>query len=422
MARPIRFLHLTTFYPPYSFGGDGSYVYRLAHELGDRGHLVDVVHCVDSYRLLAGREPSGEVPAHPNVIVHSLRSSLGWLSPVLSQQTGWPLLKGAAIQRVLDRPDRPVDVIHFHNVSLFGPGVLTMTNPRHASVTLYTTHEHWLVCPMHVLWKYNSRLCEKPTCFSCTLAAGRPPQLWRYTKLLSHAARQVDRFLSPSRFTARMHAERGFTQPVSHLPPFTMRCDTDRGEPAPRPHARPYFLYVGRLERVKGIDALCRAWAQISDIDLLVVGDGAERSRIDEVAAGNPHVVVRGAVPQEHLGPYYVHAIGVIVPSVVFEVAPTVVLEAFSRKTPVIARDLGGAAELVREGGGAECLYETDAGLRQIVGRLAADASLRQTLGDAGYRAFEQQWTQEAHLAAYLAVIDEVAYRKFGVIPWQSPS
>jgi hypothetical protein len=29
MSRPLNFLHLTTFYPPYSFGGDAMYIYRL---------------------------------------------------------------------------------------------------------------------------------------------------------------------------------------------------------------------------------------------------------------------------------------------------------------------------------------------------------------------------------------------------------
>jgi hypothetical protein len=48
--RPLNFLHLTTFYPPYSFGGDAMYIYRLAHALGNAGHQVDVVHCIDALR------------------------------------------------------------------------------------------------------------------------------------------------------------------------------------------------------------------------------------------------------------------------------------------------------------------------------------------------------------------------------------
>ena len=186
MTRPLRFLHVTTFYPPYSFGGDAIYVARLAQALAERGHQVDVVHCVDSYRLLARRreqrmndaEPTAVGQAHPNITVHGLESGWGWLSPLLSQQTGRPYLKRRVLQHLIDQG---VDVIHFHNTSLFGPGALSLGSARLRAVKLYTTHEHWLVCPTHVLWRFNRERCERPTCFRCTLAAGRPPQLWWYT-------------------------------------------------------------------------------------------------------------------------------------------------------------------------------------------------------------------------------------------------
>ena len=53
-TRPMNFLHLTTFYPPYSFGGDAMYIYRLSHALADAGHRVDVIHCL----RLGGLKPS----------------------------------------------------------------------------------------------------------------------------------------------------------------------------------------------------------------------------------------------------------------------------------------------------------------------------------------------------------------------------
>jgi hypothetical protein len=86
-------LHLTTFYPLYSFGEDAMCLYRLARALGDAGHHVDVVHCIDSY-YLAHPGPR-EIPfaEHLNVRRHGLRSGRGWLSPLLTQQTGRPLLR-----------------------------------------------------------------------------------------------------------------------------------------------------------------------------------------------------------------------------------------------------------------------------------------------------------------------------------------
>ncbi len=198
----MNFLHLTTFYPPFSFGGDAMYIYRLAH-------------------------------------------GFGALSPLLTQQTGRPFLKMGRIAEVVK--SRRYDVVHYHNISLLGPRILALETPGSKPVKLYTTHEHWLVCPMHVLWKFNSRACEKPECLKCTVMAQRPPQLWRYTGMLEKASRHVDRFVSPSRFTASMHAQRGFSRPVGHLPYFIDRVDTDWQEPKPRGQERPYCLFVGRL-------------------------------------------------------------------------------------------------------------------------------------------------------------------------------
>ena len=159
-----------------------------------------------------------------------------------------------------------------HNISLLGPGSLTLEAGN--ALKLYTTHEYWLVCPTHVLWKFNRRSCEKPECLRCSILAKRPPQTWRWSTLLTRGASHVDQFIAPSRFTARMHEERGFTRPFVVLPVFAERTDRDWQQPAPRPHGRPYFLYVGRLEVVKGPHTLFDVMAKVPDADLLVVGTG----------------------------------------------------------------------------------------------------------------------------------------------------
>ena len=44
MESPRRFCMLTTFYPPYNFGGDGIFVHHLANALAQREHHVEVIH------------------------------------------------------------------------------------------------------------------------------------------------------------------------------------------------------------------------------------------------------------------------------------------------------------------------------------------------------------------------------------------
>src|SRR5712692_26815 len=103
MNRALRFCMITTFYPPYNFGGDGIFVHRLSNELARDGHRVDVIHCRDAYRLMAGKEPACGYDDHPNVTVHGLKSPFGFLSPLATQQTGLPLFKSKAIRRILEK-------------------------------------------------------------------------------------------------------------------------------------------------------------------------------------------------------------------------------------------------------------------------------------------------------------------------------
>ena len=189
---------VTTFYPPYHFGGDAVFVQALARGLTGAGHQVEVVHCEDAYRLKQKAPVTAEEP--DGVVVHRLRSRLGWLSPLITQQTGKPGLKARQLRRILSRD---FDVVNFHNVSLVGgPGILALSS---AKVNLYTIHEHWLLCPMHTFWKNNARSCDSPQCLRCCIRSGIPPQLWRYTNLVPRNLSNLDAFLSPSRYTAQRH-------------------------------------------------------------------------------------------------------------------------------------------------------------------------------------------------------------------------
>ena len=419
MARPLRFCFLSIFYPPYSFGGDAIFVWRLANALAQRGHEVDVIHCVDSYKVLAKSEPAQPFADHANVTVHSLRSRLGFLSPLVAQQVGitWP--KTDAILEVFY--SKKFDIIHYHNTSLFGPKVLQLEPDYHDFIKLYTSHEHWLVCPMHVLWKNNERVCEKPECFRCTLKFKRPPQWWRYTQLLEKCTTAVDQFVSPSQFTRQKHQERGFQPSMEVLPYFVPALDGDVSAGGASPNPRPYFLYVGRLEKIKGVETMFPAFRRYRDADLLIAGTGSWDELLRQQADGMTNVRFLGNLTQEDLQQYSRHAIAVIVPSLCYEVFPITFLEACRAGTPSIARDIGGLTEMVEQSGGG-LLYHNDEELLAAIERLHTDAALRREMGQRAYRAFGERWTEKVHMEAYFRVLDETARRKLGFVPWERPA
>ncbi len=410
--RPLKFCHISTFYPPWSFGGDALYLYRLANALARDGHEVHVIHCLDSYHALKQRPPADPFPNETGVTLHSLRRGWGMLSPLLSQQTGRPWLKGNSIRRILASQD--FDVLHFHNISLFGPRVLEIPTTNPAAIKLYTMHEHWLVCPMHVLWKNNERICDQPACIRCSLAFRRPPQLWRYTGLMEKSLDSVDGFLSPSDSTREVHYQHGFRREIERLPLFVPDPQTSEANK----YERPYFLFVGRLERIKGLQEIIPVFRERPEFDLLIAGAGSYEPQLRLLAGNSGNIKFLGWVPQSRLAPLYSGATALLVPSICYEVFGLTVVEAFAHGTPAIVSALGSLQELVNESE-AGFVYRNAAELLTSLHRLHDDPHLRQRMGANGYRAFLAKWSEEAHLDAYFQLLASVSRRKNGTVPWQ---
>ncbi len=408
MEQPLKFCMVTTFYPPYNFGGDGIFIYRLTNELARRGHHVDVVHCEDAYSLLQTTGAKGDYPNHANVEVHRLKSRAGFLSPLLTQQTGMPFLKRKKLKSILEA--NQYDVIHYHNMSLIG-----ITALRYGSaVKLYTTHEHWLVCPMHVLWKFDREVCTKRSCTICQLVGKRPPQLWRHTGLLGDMLRHVDCFISPSRFTLEKHLELGLDIPLKQIPYFLPRPkeQTDQIENENLPaNDRPYFLFVGRLEKIKGVQNLIPVFKKLSAYDLLIAGEGEYSDALKELAGNASNINFFGRSSYETLQKLYRGAMAVIVPSICYETFGIIIIEAFSMKTPVIVNNLGALPEVVQDSGGG-FIYNDQNELVSAMERLIDNPQLRNELGNKGYDAYLKYWTEEAHMKQYMNLIQELLMKR----------
>ena len=421
MSEPLSICMITTFYPPYHSGGEAFYLYCLSNELARRGHTITVVHCVDSYRVQTAAPPRGEFPHEPGVTVHRLKSRMGRVSPLVTYLSGRPGLKASKLDRIF--ASNRFDVVHFHLMTLFGPATLRYGSD---AVRLYTTHDHWLVCPMYDLWKQNRELCEKPECLRCTLSFGRPPQLWRYTNLLERELPQVDLFLSPSQSTIRQHQRRGFQHPIRQLPyflPLAKATAPPSGGPVdgPRP-GRPYFLFVGRLVRLKGAHTLIEAFRQYSAADLLIAGDGVYAEELRRQAAGLEHVRFLGRVHPDRLRGLYAGATAVLVPSLVYETFGFITLEALAQRTPVIATALGAVGELAEASGGG-VTYRTQDELLAAMDRFRTSPGLGKELGERGYAAFVERWSEEPHIRAYMDAIEEARVRRArrgGVQPVES--
>jgi glycosyltransferase involved in cell wall biosynthesis len=173
------------------------------------------------------------------------------------------------------------------------------------------------------------------------------------------------------------------------------------------PHPRPYFLFVGRLEKYKGLQDVIPHFAGAGEYDLLILGQGGYEQELRRLARDSWRVHFAGWLGADRLGPYYQHARALVAASLTYETFGMVVVEAMARGAPVIARELGAYPELVSASGGG-LLFRDPESLAECFQRMGADDALRDRLSESARAAYVKYWTPETHVDRYLLAIDDI--------------
>lgn len=151
----------------------------------------------------------------------------------------------------------------------------------------------------------------------------------------------------------------------------------DRFVPAPPRDWDGSLLYVGRLDRRKGIATAVAALDLLPGATLVVVGDGPD------APPPHPRMRVLEDVPRADLPGWYASCDAVVFPVEWEEPWGLVPLEAMACGRPVVATGRGGSGEYLVDG--ENCLlFESAAGLAERVEALAADVALRERLVERG--------------------------------------
>jgi len=402
----VKICMVTTFYPPYNHGGDGLFVQQLARDLVATGHEVHVVHSVDAFRATGGVVDSDVLARETvdGIQIHRMDENLGLLPALVTQQTGRPVRWG----RLRSLLESGFDVINYHNISLIGgPEILRFGR----GTKLFTLHEHWWVCPTHILWKYTGELCTQPSCLRCCIAQRTPPQAWRLMRgWMARCLSSVDVILAPSRFTAERYREwmdrHGADASMQLLSPYTMPIPD--GTPRVDLPER-YFLWVGRLTVAKGIRELIDRFSARPDYPLVVVGDGELSGELRARCPDNVRIV--GRVPRQQLGPYYRRATALVVSSLCAETFGMTASEALSCGTPVLTSACGGTEDIVGDEVGF--IYRTVDELLAALDELWSCPQERDRLAGLAKERYRARYSPSRYLAAYGAII-EAAQRAAG--------
>jgi len=118
----------------------------------------------------------------------------------------------------------------------------------------------------------------------------------------------------------------------------------------------PIFLCIGRLVKLKNVEAIIKAFRYVNNIypkaKLYIVGDGSERRNLETLTASlnlKNNIFFTGFIPANDLQHLYNSALAVLIPSL-HEGVSNVLPEALSCGTPVIATRESGAEDVITDG------------------------------------------------------------------------
>lgn len=139
--------------------------------------------------------------------------------------------------------------------------------------------------------------------------------------------------------------------------------------------------YVGALAPEKGVDIAIEAVARLDGVQLLVVGDGPDRQRLESLAAVHPgKVVFTGSLTELHR--VYAAMDLLVLPSLGGDSMPAVLIEAGFCQLPAVTTSVGAIPDVVVDGVTGFVGDPGDvAAFHAGVTKLAADANLRKRMG-----------------------------------------
>lgn len=160
----------------------------------------------------------------------------------------------------------------------------------------------------------------------------------------------------------------------------------------PPPPGKGRFLFVGRLEAVKGVDVLIRAFAvahrECPEMTLTIVGDGPERNSLEAMVSQcglARNVVFLGRIAPSEVVRTLVDSDALVVPSVWPEAFGLVIVEAMGVGRAVLASRVGAVPEIVEHGvSGLISEPYDEAALAADMVRLASQPDFCRRLGEAG--------------------------------------
>lgn len=241
----------------------------------------------------------------------------------------------------------------------------------------------------------------------------------RFVSTISHFARSQIMYFSAPEHWHKIHIIHCGVQPALYDSP-------QEAELPPRRKDEIRLLFVGRIAPVKGLRILLEAMQtlmpDVPNLHLVLVGDGPDRSFLEELAAPlGDAVSFTGYLSQNDV----VHAMQTadiyVLPSFA-EGVPVALMEAFASGKPVIATQVAGVSELVEDGKSGFLVPPGDVdSLVARIHQLSTDPARRAQMGQRGQAKVRAEFDIDVEAARLLHLFTGQADGSLRPGPWVRP-
>lgn len=313
-------------------------MHGLIDELESRGHVVHAFSTV-GVKNIPSRDEKYFIKRHDHD------------HPVL-----WNREAKQSFAKMLDEV-KP-EVIHLHSIHHYiSVSILPEIRKRNIPC-IQTLHDYKLIAPNASMFDHGAP-CEKSKggkyyniirhrCVSPKLLCNIVAALEMYfTKATQTYEKTSSCFLCPSRFIKEKMEDWG--EPMGKLKHVPAPTDWVE-EPAIRGGG--YVLYIGNLNEEKGIESFIEASAKVPELPVKIAGRGPLEEKLKALVKekGAHHIEFLGFVTPAETKKLRYRAEALVRPTLSYENASSVILEAMATGLPCLVTRIGGNPELITDG------------------------------------------------------------------------
>lgn len=333
-------------------------------------------------------------------------------------------------QLISDTKPDLVYIMQMHNK--ISPSIVYAAKEMKVPV-IHRISDFQYMCPNALFYNDRIGVCEdclkgkRMSCvkYKCVLNSPVYSGIKMMAKCLHDMMRvhqRIDAFVVPSEFTLGKLHEYGIPmEKLNHIPTFFNLKEVN-----PDVEYKPFVLFVGRIEKQKGLMSLVKAFETIP-YELKIIGfsnDGYEDElknylgrpingdlNVEDSTAygknGNIHFL--GRKNFEDIVPYLKSCMCTVVPSEWYDNFPNVVLESYAYKKAVIATDFGSLQYMVEEGKtGMKFKYADLDDLRRCVSYMLEHPEASKTMGENAYHLIETKYSPDSHYNKLIKLMNKV--------------